>query len=90
MIGRIEAWLKLTRDRGQTVRECMLLPIDHFARSKPQVTFGRLAGGRQPVTATPGARRRCAYPAKATQFHLRAVQYILVSPPSERHFGRDP
>jgi len=30
MIGRLEAWLKLTRDRGQTVREGMLLSIDHF------------------------------------------------------------
>jgi hypothetical protein len=34
MIGNLEAWLKLIRDRGQTVREGMLLPIDHFLRRK--------------------------------------------------------
>jgi hypothetical protein len=55
MIGNLEAWRKLIRDRGQTVREGMLLPIDHLCAEKRHSSLGGLAGGRQPVAATPRA-----------------------------------
>lgn len=55
MIDRLEAWLEHTPITGKRCGKGMYLPII-VLRSRTARSIGRLTGGRQPVTATPGAR----------------------------------